>query len=725
MTLPPPRPSFAVSAANTILEKLSFCKSLNHIKQLHAHILRTVINHKLNTFLFNLSFSSSSINLSYALNLFSSITPPPESIVFNSLLRDLSRSGEPKATIFLYQRIRYVGGRLDRFSFPPILKAASKVSALFEGMELHGVAFKIATLSDPFVETGLMDMYASCGRIDYARNVFDEMSQRDVVTWNTMIERYCRLGLLDDAFKLFEEMKDSNVMPDEMILCNIVSACGRTGNMRYNRAIYDFLVENDVRMDTHLLTALVTMYAGAGCMDMAMEFFSKMSMRNLFVSTAMVSGYSKAGRLDDARVIFDQTERKDLVCWTTMISAYAESDHPQEALRVFEIMCCSGIKPDVVTMLSVISACVNLGTLDKAKWVHRYTLANGLESELSVNNALINMYAKCGGLDAARDVFEKMPKRNVVSWSSMINAFSMHGEASDALSLFAQMKQENVEPNEVTFVGVLYGCSHSGLVEEGKMIFASMTDEYNITPKIEHYGCMVDLFGRANLLREALEVIESMPMAPNVVIWGSLMSACRVHGELELGELAAKRILKLEPDHDGALVLMSNIYAREQRWDYVRIIRWIMEEKKVFKEKGLSRIDQNGISYEFLIGDKRHKQSNEIYTKLYEVVSKLKLAGYVPDSASVLVDVEEEEKKDLVLWHSEKLALCFGLMNKEKVEERGSPVVIRIVKNLRVCEDCHTFFKLVSKVYELEIIVRDRTRFHRYKDGLCSCRDYW
>ncbi|ESQ56087.1 hypothetical protein EUTSA_v10027503mg [Eutrema salsugineum] len=724
MPIPPPIPSTAASAAaNAALDRLSLCKTLSHVKQLHAHILRTVSDHRLSSFLFNLS-SSSSISFSYALSLFSSIPSPPESIVFNPLLRNLSRSGEFRATILFYQRIRHAGGRLDQFSFPPILKAASKVSALLEGLELHGVALKMATLSDPFVQTGLMDMYGSCGRIVEARNMFDEMSQRDVVTWNTMIERYCRCGLVDEAFKLFEEMQSSNVIPDEMILCNIVSACGRVGNTSYNRAIYGFLKENDVRMDNHLLTALVNMYAGVGCMDMAMEFYMKMPVRNLFVSTAMVSGFSKAGRLDEARDVFDQMRKKDLVCWTTMISTYAESDHPEEALRIFEEMRLSGVKPDEITMCSVISACANLGALEKAKWVHEYTHVNGFESSLTVNNALINMYAKCGRLDAARDVFEKMPTKDVVSWSSMINAFSMHGEADDALTSFARMKQETVEPNAVTFVGVLYGCSHSGLVEEGKKIFASMTDEYNITPKLEHYGCMVDLFGRANRLREALEVIESMPMAPNVVIWGSLMSACRVHGEIELGEYAAKHILELEPDHDGALVLMSNIYAREQRWDGVRNIRRVMEEKNVFKEKGLSRIDLNGVSHEFLIGDKRHKQSDEIYAKLDEVVSRLKPAGYVPDSGSVLVDVEEEEKKDLVLWHSEKLALCLGLMSMDK-EEKGSSVVIRIVKNLRVCEDCHTFLKLVSKVYEREIIVRDRTRFHRYINGLCSCRDYW
>ncbi|KAH0942385.1 hypothetical protein HID58_002022 [Brassica napus] len=623
-------------SSTAVQDLLSHCKTLGHIKQLHAHILRTVSDHRRSSFLFNLSSSSSSININYSLSLFSSIPSPPEPFLFNLLLRNLSRSDEPRATILFYQRIRHAGGRLDQFSFTPILKAAAK---------------------------------------------------------------------------LFEEMKCSNVMPDEMILCNIVSACARSGNTGYNSAIYEFLKENDVRMDAHLLTALVTMYAGAGCMDIAREFYTKMSVRSLFVSTAMVSGFSKAGRLEDARDIFDRMEKKDLVCWTTMISAYAESDHPEEALRVFDEMCRYGTEPDEIALGSVVSACASLGVLEKATWVHEYTHRNGFESSLTVNNALINMYAKCGGLDAARGVFEEMPTKNVVSWSSMINAFSMHGEANDALALFARMKQEHVEPNDVTFVGVLYGCSHSGLVEEGKKIFASMTNEYNITPKLEHYGCMVDLFGRANRLPEALAVIESMPMAPNVVIWGSLMSACRVHGEIELGELAAKHVLELEPDHDGALVLMSNIYAREERWDDVRKVRRGMEEKNVLKEKGVSRIDLNGESHEFLIGDKRHKRSDEIYAKLKEVVSELKLAGCVPDCGSVLVD--EEEKKDLILCRCKRLALWFGVRRRERLERNYSDS-----EGLsQVLQDW------LSKVYEREIITRDQTRFHDYKDALCSCRE--
>ncbi|KAJ6897696.1 hypothetical protein NC652_024491 [Populus alba x Populus x berolinensis] len=403
---------------------------------------------------------------------------------------------------------------------------------------------------------------------------------------------------------------------------------------------------------------------------MAQKLFTEISSRNLVVLTAMISGYSRVGRVEDARLIFDQMEEKDLVCWSAMISGYAESDKPQEALNLFSEMQVFGIKPDQVTILSVISACARLGVLDRAKWIHMYVDKNGFGGALPVNNALIDMYAKCGNLGAARGVFEKMQIRNVISG----------------------------QPNGVTFVGVLYACSHAGLVEEGRRTFASMTNEHNITPKHEHYGCMVDLFGRANLLRDALELVETMPLAPNVVIWGSLMAACQIHGENELGEFAAKQVLELEPDHDGALVQLSNIYAKDRRWQDVGELRNLMKQRGISKERGFSLIELNNQVYEFVMADKKHEQADKIYEKL---------------------DGEEEGKKEVVLWHSEKLALCYGLMS----EGKGS--CIRIVKNLRVCEDCHTFIKLVSKVYGMEIIVRDRTRFHHYKAGVCSCNDYW
>nr|UPT49498.1 pentatricopeptide repeat protein AaPPR667 [Agave angustifolia] len=433
----------------------------------------------------------------------------------------------------------------------------------------------------------------------------------------------------------------------------------------------------------------------------------------------MVFGYAKLRQRELARSVFDSMADKDLVAWSAMISGYAESDRPTEALKLFNEMQTFGVRPDQITMLSVISACASLGALDQAQWVHIYVDKNGFNRVLSVNNALIDMFSKCGSLMTARKIFNEMPKRNIISWTAMITGFAMHGEGTAALALFDQMKVEGVKPNKVTFIGLLYACSHSGLVEQGRRVFESMSLDFGLQPEQQHFGCMVDLFGRAKLFKEAIHLIDSMPFQPNVVVWGSLLSACRLHGEVELGELAAKRILELEPGHDGAYVLLSNIYAKAGRWGDVGEVRRSMTCQAVWKEKGCSWTELDGEVHEFLMGDETHPRSKEIYEKLDEVVKELEIAGYKPHLESVLVDLEEEEKRGAVLLHCEKLALAFGLISSAK------DASIRITKNLRVCEDCHSFMKLASKVFQREIIVRDRTRFHHYSDGVCSCGDFW
>lgn len=533
------------------------------------------------------------------------------------------------------------------------------------------------------------------------------------------LNRYCQSRLFDDVLLLLEEMKSCNIEPDEKLFSTILSACGRAANLEFGKSIHKIITDNNGMTEYRLQSTLVTMYAGCGSMDLAQDMFEKLNPKNVVASTAMVSGYSKQGQVELARTIFNHMEKKDLICWSAMISGYAESDAPQEAIKLFGEMQDSGIYPDHVTMLSVISAGANVGALDQAKWIHKFVKRNRFREVLRINNALIDMYAKCGSLEDAKEVFVHMQQKNVITWTTMISALAMHGDALNALEIFLQMKSENVEPNGVTFVGVLYACSHAGLVEEGRNLFASMVDEYCITPKHEHYGCMVDLYGRANLLGEALRLIESMPFAPNVVIWGSLMSACKVHGEFELGEFAAKQLLRLDPDHDGAHVLLSNIYAKEKRWHNVGEVRQLMKHKGILKERGTSRIELNNKVHEFLTADKYHKYSDDIYAKLNEVVTDVKLIGYTPITSNVLTNLDEEEKKEAVLWHSEKLALCYGLLSVK------TGTRIHIIKNLRICEDCHTFMKLVSYVYKTEIVVRDRTRFHHYKNGVCSCKDYW
>lgn len=534
-----------------------------------------------------------------------------------------------------------------------------------------------------------------------------------------MLNRYCRNRLFDDVLLLLEDMKGCKIEPDEKLFSTILSACGRAANLEFGKSIHEIITDSKVIIDYRLQSALVTMYAGCGSMDLAEDMFDKLNPKNVVACTAMVSGYSKQGQVEPARAIFNHIPKKDLICWSAMISGYAESDVPQEAIKLFGEMQDSGIYPDHVTMLSVISAGANVGALDQARGIHKFVKKNRFGEVLPINNALIDMYAKCGSLEDAREVFLHMRRKNVITWTTMISALAMHGDAINALKIFQQMKSENVEPNGVTFVGVLYACSHAGLVEEGRNVFASMVDDYRITPKHEHYGCMVDLYGRANLLEEALRLIESMPFAPNVVIWGSLLSACKIHGEYELGEYAAKQLLKLDPDHDGAHVLLSNIYAKEKQWDNVGEVRQLMKHKGISKERGTSRIELNNQVHEFLTADKYHKHSDEIYAKLNEVVTDVKLIGYTPLTFNVLTNLNEEEKKEAVLWHSEKLALSYGLLSGK------TGTRIHIIKNLRICEDCHTFMKLVSDVYKTEIVVRDRTRFHHYKNGTCSCNDYW
>ncbi|KAL3642009.1 hypothetical protein CASFOL_012824 [Castilleja foliolosa] len=719
-----PLPSTALhplpAAAAPLRHQANFTTALSlpHLKQIHAYLLKTP-HHQQN--LLHLLLSSLSFP-AYALSLFSFIpTPRPHPPhLASKILKYLSISKTPDYTLVFFQTMQNKAFPIDRFCFPPLLRAASKSVALSEGKVIHGLAEKLGYLADPFVETALVGMYAACGLISDARLLFDKMSQRDLVTWTIMIDGcYCQSHLFDNVLALLEEMKSSNTEPDGRILTTILSACSRVGNFDIGKLVHVFISENNITIDSHLQSALLNMYARSGSMDVAESLYDKLNTKNVVNSTAMICGYSKSGNLKAARSLFDKMVDKDLICWSAMISGYADSDNPQEALKIFQQMQRDVIKPDQVTMLSVISACARLGGLDQAKKVHLFLDENGFGKALPINNALIDMYAKCGCLEEAKQVFDRMNRKNTISWTSMVSAFATHGDVDSALEYFKFMKSENVEPNWVTFVGVLYACSHAGLVEEGKRAFDSMVSDYGITPKLEHYGCMIDLYGRANYLKDALEIVENMPMAPNVVIWGSLMAACRIHGDFEFGEFAAKRLLDLDPDHDGAHVFLSNIYAKERRWENVKEIRRHMKRKGISKERGCSMIEMGGEIHEFLSADKSHKRTDEIYAKLDEVVDELEKAGYSPNTSVVLVDLDEEGKREAVLRHSEKLALCFRLISDEKQS------CVRIIKNLRICEDCHDFMKLASKVFDREIVIRDRTRFHHCKDGVCSCKDYW
>eukprot|EP01018_Ginkgo_biloba_P039769 Gb_41015 [translate_table: standard] len=554
--------------------------------------------------------------------------------------------------------------------------------------QVHARLLRNGIEQNVFLGTQLVTKYAICGSMEYARLVFDKIYEQDVVLWNAMIRGYAKYGLGEEGLRLYYQMQRSGIQPDKFTYPCILKACAKVSALQEGREIHDHIVR-------------------AGCDS------------DVYVGNSLIQMYAECGRLDDARQVFDKMPARDLVSWTKMIAGYAQKGHAKEALILFHEMQLADITPDPVTVVIVLPVCAHLGALQQGKWIHDYIIRSGFESDVFVGTALMDMYAKCGNVEIARNVFDKMSKRDVVSWNAMIGGYGIHGYGEAALALFSQMQQTHVMPDHVTFIGVLSACSHAGLVDEGWRYFDCMTHDYSITPAVEHYACMVDLLGRAGHLDEAQGFIRKMPLEPDAGVWGALLGACRIHCNIELGECVAEYLFDLEPEHSGYYVLLSNIYAAAGRWDDMEKVRTIMKDRGVKKTPGRSLIEINNEVHAFLVGDKSHPQSEKIYAMLDTLAWQMEEAGYVPDTNFVLHDVEEEVKEHMLGSHSEKLAIAFGLIKTSP----GLP--IRIMKNLRVCGDCHSASKFISKIVRREIIVRDANRFHHFKDGFCSCGDYW
>ncbi|XP_020088506.1 putative pentatricopeptide repeat-containing protein At3g13770, mitochondrial [Ananas comosus] len=438
------------------------------------------------------------------------------------------------------------------------------------------------------------------------------------------------------------------------------------------------------------LATILTSCSGACKLDLGRQVHSIAIKTNfeshIFVGSSLLDMYAKSNNILEARKVFDFLPERDVVSCTAILSGYAQLGLDEEALQLFIELYKEGMHCNYVTFTSLLTALSGLSALDYGKQVHSFTYRHELPFYVVLENSLIDMYSKCGSLTYARRVFNKMPERSSVSWNTMI---------------------------------VGYGCSHGGLVDEGLSIFDYMIKEKGLKPEIGHYGCVVDLLGRAGRIEKALDFIKNMPFEPTAAMWGSLLGACRVHINIPAGEFVAKRLLDIEPENAGNYVILSNIYASASRWQDVVDVRKLMMEKAVIKEPGRSWINLDKVIHTFYSSDRFHPKKGEIEAKIKEIYAKIKEAGFVPDLSCVLHDVDDEQKERMLLGHSEKLAITFGLM--------GTPrsFMLRITKNLRVCVDCHNFAKFVSMVYEREISLRDSNRFHLFVKGACSCGDYW
>ncbi|XP_019059608.1 PREDICTED: pentatricopeptide repeat-containing protein At5g06540 isoform X2 [Tarenaya hassleriana] len=441
--------------------------------------------------------------------------------------------------------------------------------------------------------------------------------------------------------------------------------------------------------------------------------------RDVVSWTSMVAGYCKRGDIDTARKMFDEMPERNLVTWSVMINGYVKNNCFVKAIELFESMKRKGIQANETVMVSVISSCAHLGGLELGEKAHDYVVKNNLTVNVILGTALVDMYARCGNIEKAIRVFEELPEKDSLSWTSIISGLAMYGHGNEAIHYFSEMVRLGFTPRDITFTAVLSACSHGGLVDRGLEIYESMKRDHGIEPRLEHYGCIVDMLSRAGRLVEAENFILEMPVKPNAPILGALLGACRIHQNAEVAERVGNMLIELKPEHSGYYVLLSNIYARAKKWENVENLRETMKEKRVKKPPGWSLIEIDGKINKFSMGDDMHPEMEDIKREWEEILRKIRPVGYKGNTDDAFFDIDEEEKESVLHMHSEKLAIAYGIM------KTGPDAAIRIVKNLRVCEDCHTATKLISKVYGREFIVRDRNRFHRFRNGICSCGDYW
>eukprot|EP01018_Ginkgo_biloba_P036926 Gb_11578 [translate_table: standard] len=719
-----------------------------------------------------------------ALKLFQEM-PERNVVVWTALIAAYAQNGNSNEALRFFRKMQIAGVKPNLVTFASVLSACTNVASLEHGTEVHGDIIRSGFEPDIFVENALVNMYAKCGSIKDARQMFDKMPRQNVVSVNAMIAAYTSDGLCQEALTLFYRMQQRGVQPDQYTFSSVLPACARLGALEHGKKVHEDIMRSGFQSNAFVGSSLIDMYvkcgsienarkvfdqmlrrnvvswnamiagyaqngnfdealnlfgqmqlrgvkpdlvswsviiagyAHSGNVDEAVKLFQKMPEQNVVSCTAMISGYAQNGLVDDALKLFEQMPERNVVSWTAMITGYTQNGCFYEALEIFRQMQLTDMKPNSVSFASVLPACANLAALEHGHEVNEAIIRSGFQSDIFVENALIDMYAKCGSIKDARKVFDKMCRKDAISWNAMIVGYAMHYCGKEALELFKEMQHSSIKPDRITFVGVLSACCHAGLVDDGRLYFDRMSQDYNITPTLDHYCCMVDLLGRSGHLDEAENFISKMPMEPDAAVWGSLLGACRVHTNVELGERVAERLFESDPKNAAHYVLLSNIYAAAGRWDDVEKVRKMMKDRAVKKMPGRSWIEVNNKVYAFISGDRSHPQIHKINAKLEGLTGQMKEAGYVPDRNFVLHDVGEEQKENILCHHSEKLAIMFGIINTPP----GAP--IRIVKNLRVCGDCHSATKFISKIVLREIFVRDANHFHHFKDGQCSCGDYW
>lgn len=727
-------------------------------------------------------------NFVCAEQVFSNIHKKDE-VSYNSLISGLAQQGYSDRALKLFKKMQLDHLKPDCVTIASLMSACASIGALCKGEQLHSYVIKTGMCFDIIVEGSLLDLYVKCSDIKTAHKFFLTTQTENVVLWNVMLVAYGQLDNLSESFQTFRQMQIEGLIPNQFTYPSILRTCTTFGALDLGEQIHSQVIKAGFQFNVYVCSVLIDMYAKHGKLDIAQGILRRLTVEDVVSWTAMIAGYTqndlfsealklfeemlirgiqsdnigfssaisacagiqalnqgrqihaqsyvcgfsqdisignalvnlyaRCGKIQEAYLAFEKNDAKDSISWNGLISGFAQSGYCEEAMKIFVQMKRANVEASVFTFGSAVSAAANMATIKQGKQFHSLIIKTGFDSEIEVSNALITLYAKCGCIDDAKREFFEMSEKNVVSWNAMISGYSQHGCGKEAVNLFEEMKQVGALPNHVTFVGVLSACSHVGLVNEGLAYFESMSKEHDLVPKPEHYACVVDLLSRAGRLSQAKKFVEEMPFVPDAMVWRTLLSACTVHKNTAIGEFAALNLLELEPEDSATYVLLSNMYAVAGNWDCRDQTRQMMKDRGVKKEPGRSWIEIRNSVHAFFVGDKLHPLADKIYEFLADLNKRAAEIGYMQDRYSLLNDVEQEQKDPTVYIHSEKLAIAFGLLSL------SDPIPIHVMKNLRVCIDCHTWIKYVSKISNRTIVVRDAYRFHHFEGGVCSCGDYW
>lgn len=567
---------------------------------------------------------------------------------WNAMVSGFAQHGRFDESLEYVAKMHKEDFMLNEYSFGGAFSACAGKMDKIMGMQIHGMVAKSGYSLDVYMGSALVDVYGKCGEVAWARKVFDGMGERNLVSWNSLITCYEQNGPPELALKVFQKMLGFEFEADEVTLASVVSACASLVAIKKGREIHGKCMKFDrFRNDLILSNALVDMYAKCNRVAEARRVFDRMPHRTIVSQTSMINGYAKAASVKMARLMFKEMTERTIVSWNALIAGYTQNGDSEEAIDLFLLLKQESVWPTHYTFGNLLNACANLADLKLGRQAHCHVIKHGfhfqarLEPDIFVGNSLIDMYSKCGSVQDGSLVFKIMVGRDWVSWNAMIVGYAQNGHGLEAINLFKEMLLAGENPDHVTMIGVLCACSHAGFVDEGRQYFSSMRDEYGLEPLKDHYTCMVDLLGRAGHLDEAKDLIISMPMNPDNVIWGSFLGACKVHRNIELGKIAAEKLLDIDPTNSGPYVLLSNMYAELRKWRDVVRIRKLMKQRGVVKQPGCSWIEIQSEVNVFMVKDKRHHRKKEIYSVLQVLTEQMKLAGYVLGGS----DIEANEKE--------------------------------------------------------------------------------